>query len=346
MEIRDIDIEKIIIPEHRVRATFTPEQYAELKASIENHGFTIPILVKALPDGMYELIDGEHRIKIMKELGKTTIPANVIAADDRKATLLNILANTARGTQNPMDVAEALHRAHESGCSPEELAAACGHTVEWVQFYLSLVHLPDFYKDKLRSGELKVGHFRAVSKLPSVEEIDYALQMCLKHRWNVNVLEYYVNQRLRDIEKAKAAQDTSLLKAPEEPTYAEGLVAYGDCYTCKRKVNKADLFMPVICIDCRTLLEYVCDILGEPKEAMQTIYNALMMYKEMQAKAKRIGETEKQLAQVEPDQSAPEKEIKAEQPTGSMDLRDKIRILKEAGVPDELIIKYIMEGKS
>jgi len=344
MEIRDIDIEKIIIPEYRVRATFTPEQREELKASIKEHGFTIPILVRELPNGQFELIDGEHRIKIMQELGKTEIPANIISADDRKFTMLNILANTARGTQNPMDVAEALHRAHESGCSVDELAAACGHTTDWVDFYLSLVHLPDFYKDKLRTGELKVGHFKAVSKLPSIEEIDYALQQALTHKWGVKVTEYYVEQRLRDIERAEAARDEALLKPPEEPSYAEGLVAYGDCFTCKRKVNKADLYMPVICVDCRTLLEYICDVLGDPKEAIQHIYNALKQYTYEIKREKRIEATETALTQQEQQQVVAEAEQSSSAEKERIELKEKIRILKEAGVPEDKIIEYILKS--
>ena len=58
LKYEEIPIEKIIIPEQRARATFTEEQYNELKASIQTHGFTIPILVRDLGDGTYELIDG------------------------------------------------------------------------------------------------------------------------------------------------------------------------------------------------------------------------------------------------------------------------------------------------
>ncbi|MBW2674709.1 MAG: ParB N-terminal domain-containing protein [Deltaproteobacteria bacterium] len=103
MKVEEIPISDIIIPEERARATFSPEQNEELRASIEKNGFTVPILVRALDDGKYELIDGEHRIQVVSELGWDKIPAVVSELDDTRATLLNILANTARGSQNPMD---------------------------------------------------------------------------------------------------------------------------------------------------------------------------------------------------------------------------------------------------
>ena len=43
--VKEIPIDKIIIPETRARATFTEEQHQELMASIKNYGFTVPILV-------------------------------------------------------------------------------------------------------------------------------------------------------------------------------------------------------------------------------------------------------------------------------------------------------------
>jgi len=132
LEVKEIPISD----EKRARATFTDEQFEELKASIKTHGFTIPILVRKLDNGKYELIDGEHRIMAAKELGYTKVPAVITGGDEKKVTLLNVLANTARGTQNPMDVAEALSRAYKAGATIEELAAATGHTESWVKLYL------------------------------------------------------------------------------------------------------------------------------------------------------------------------------------------------------------------
>jgi len=291
VKVEEIPIDKIKIPEERARSSFTEEQHAELKASIQQHGFTIPILVKPLPDGSYELIDGEHRIQVAKGLGFEKIPAVITDADEKKATLLNILANTARGTQNPMDVAEALRRAYEGGATIEELAAATGHQTRWVKLYLTLTELPEEYKQALREGKLKVGHIEEAMRLPNPVEIDAALQSALVHGWNVKVLKYYVEQRMADLQRAQAAGNREFLETPPTPQYAETLVSYGDCMICKRKVNRADLSMPTICADCRTLLEYIVSQLGDPREAMQTIYNALNLYFDV-IRRKKKGELE------------------------------------------------------
>jgi len=278
MRVEKIPIDKIIIPEQRARATFDEEKLAELRASIEKHGFTVPILVRELPDGKYELIDGEHRLKIVKELGWKEIPATILKVDDAKATLLNVLANTARGTQNPMDVAEALKKARDVGLTEEELAAATGHDIKWVRLYLTLNELPDEYKEALRSGKLKVGHIKEAMRLQTPQEIAAALDSTLVHDWSVSVLKYYVDRRLEEIREAYEKGEPDKIAEPPKPEEAQQMVTYGDCMICRKKWPRKELMMPVICPDCRALLEYIIDQLGDPKKAINIVYEALKEY--------------------------------------------------------------------
>jgi len=284
MRVEEIPIDKIIIPEKRARATFTPEQFEELKASIRTHGFTIPILVKDNGDGTYLLIDGEHRIKAAKELGYEKVPAVITEGDEKKITLLNVLANTARGTQNPMDVAEALLRAKQAGATEEELAAATGHDIRWVRLYLALNDLPDEYKEALRSGKLKVGHIKECMRLNDPVEIDACLQSVLVHDWTVSVTKYYVDQRLETLRSIKKEGGNIEPPPPPTPEEAQEMVQWAECSICHRKVNRFDMRMPPICQDCYNLLEYIVSQLGDPREAMRTIYNALSLYFDMMKK--------------------------------------------------------------
>jgi len=278
VEVREIPISDIVIPEERARATFTPEQYEELRASIQTHGFTVPILVRPLENGKYELIDGEHRIQVAKDLGFEKVPAVITDADDKKATLLNVLANTARGTQNPMDVAEALRKAHDAGATIDELAAATGHDKSWVRLYLTLTELPDEYKNALRDGRLKVGHIREAMRLNDPVEIDAALQSALIHGWNVNVMKYYVDQRLQAIRRAREEGDMRVLEKPPTPEEAQEIVQYGECMFCHRMVPRDQLRMPVMCEEDYELLMWINEQIGPPDKAKWIIYNAVNMY--------------------------------------------------------------------
>jgi len=339
MKVEEIPIKDIIIPENRVRATFTDEQYQELKASIEKHGFNIPILVKDLGNGKYELIDGEHRIKVVKELGWDKIPAVIVEADSLKATMLNILANTARGTQNPMDVAEALKRAYDAGASVEELAAATGHTKDWVKLYLTLTELPDVYKNALRKGILKVGHIREAMRLPTPDEIAAALDTAINLHWDVKIMKYYVDRRLEELYRLQQKGESLENIEPPTPEEAERMVQYADCLFCGQKWPRKELYMPVMCPDCRSLLEYVIDQLGEPKKAMQTIYEAVKFYQEHKLKEKREAMVKERVEQEKKEEVKPKEkigELKILEELGlkkeDLELLVKIKKLKEIGL--------------
>jgi len=273
-----VETDLINVPAERVRATFTKEKHDELFSSMKNFGFTVPILITPKPGGMYDLIDGEHRILVAKELGITKVPAVIVEGDVKKVTLLNALANTARGSQNPMDVARALARCRDVGATADEMAAAYGHTREWVTFYLNLCELPDVYQAALHDEVLHVGHVRECLRLWNPEEIDACLGTAIQLRWKVEVTKNYVDQRMIRWQVAQASKDTAIVRAPPTVEEAREIVEYGDCLTCGRKIPRRDLRMPTICPECYELTQYVTGQLGPPKDAMQIIYEALQLY--------------------------------------------------------------------
>ncbi|MEM2370578.1 MAG: ParB/RepB/Spo0J family partition protein [Candidatus Bathyarchaeia archaeon] len=339
VRVEEILVESIVIPKERARSTFTPEQDAELEASIRTHGFTVPILVAPLPGGKYLLIDGEHRLNIAKRLGLGRVPAVITEPDEKRIALLNILANTARGTQDPMGVAEVLKKAKDAGATEEELAAATGHTIEWVRFYLTLNDLPDFYKEKLRSGELKVGHIRKAAELIVPAEIDAALRSALIHKWTVEELGYYVERRKPTVMKAYGSGSTEPPPPPPTPEEAAELTLYATCMGCQRSVDRRLMRMPQICEFCYTLLRYITDQFGDPREAMNTIYKAYMFYVDAMEKM-QAAEAQTQPSPVQATQQAQQMPTGQQAPTTqaetfdkeTLELALKIKRLKEAGL--------------
>ena len=286
--VKEIPIDKIIIPEQRARASFTEEQHQELMASIKNYGFTVPILVQDNKDGTYTLIDGEHRTLIAKELGYEKIPAVIVEADTKKATMLNVLANTARGTQNPMDVAEALQRALEAGATEEELAAATGHTVQWVKIYLSLTKLPEVYQKALREGKLKIGHIKQALRLPDAQEAAAALDAALSLSWDVKTMKYYVDQRIAELQTVMMMGGEGEVGPPPTVEEAKIKVQYRKCTHCRRNVKIDQIYSTFVCRDCLMLLDYVVKNLGTGEQAMRLIYDAVNFYNTYKDKVQQL----------------------------------------------------------
>ena len=278
MQVKDVVVDDIVVPESRARSTFSLEQEAELEASMRAHGFVVPILVSPLPDGKYLLIDGEHRLAVARRLGLKTVPAAVFEGDERRFSLLNILANTARGTQDPIGISEQLKKCVDAGLSEDELAAATGHTRDWVRFYILLNELSDDYKAKLKTGELKVGHIREALRLPNPVEVDAALQSTLIHNWDVAVLHEYVNRRLPELREIYREGEPEQLPPPPTPEEAKEMVEYRSCMACGRTVKNVDMRMPAICQQCYDFLNYFAQQFHDTGQAMETLYKAYTFY--------------------------------------------------------------------
>jgi len=164
MSLRKVKIDDIVIPEVRARSRWTEEQVQLLRASLGKFGVLQAPLVRPLPDGKYELIDGENRIKTAKEQGLEEIDVYVVEMDDKDASIANIMLNVARGQQDPIGVAVAIKKALDAGATVEEVAKAFNRTPHWVKFMVGLLDLPEEYQKALEEGKLNVSHIREATR--------------------------------------------------------------------------------------------------------------------------------------------------------------------------------------
>src|SRR3990167_8354285 len=77
MNLAEISIDLIKPNPWQPRKVFNEEALAELSASIKEHGILQPLVVVPLPDGMYQLIVGERRLRASKMAGLTKAPGLV-----------------------------------------------------------------------------------------------------------------------------------------------------------------------------------------------------------------------------------------------------------------------------
>jgi hypothetical protein len=89
--------------------------FRKLKNGIVAFGFVDPILVRKRKKGGYEIIDGEHRLKAMKELGRKTIAVKCIreSVSDADAQALTLTCNKVQGQHNAIAEAKILAALHK-----------------------------------------------------------------------------------------------------------------------------------------------------------------------------------------------------------------------------------------
>lgn len=72
-----------------------------MKESIRINGVIYPIIVRPIENDKYEIIAGHNRVRCARELGHTTIQANIIECDDDKATLIMLDTNLCQRDEIP-----------------------------------------------------------------------------------------------------------------------------------------------------------------------------------------------------------------------------------------------------
>lgn len=108
MDPQDVPVDSVHVRSLRMQRDVDASAIDRLKQSIEERGLLHPITVLRLPAGDYELVAGLHRLEAMKQLGRPTISALVLNADEDDARLLSIEENLARATLSEAATDEAI----------------------------------------------------------------------------------------------------------------------------------------------------------------------------------------------------------------------------------------------
>lgn len=160
------------------RKHFDEASLAELAQSIREKGVLQPILVRAVegePDA-YEIVAGERRWRAAQRAGVHDVPVVIGAFSEAEVLEIAIIENIQRTDLNPIEEAagyQALIR--EFGHTQERLAKTLGKSRSHVANMMRLLNLPDSVKEMLQSGQLTMGHARAM--LASDNPVELARQV-------------------------------------------------------------------------------------------------------------------------------------------------------------------------
>lgn len=145
------------------RRTFTSEELAELENSLKATGLLQPITVRSRPNGKYELVAGERRLRAATRLGWTEIPALIRDFDDQAMLTLALVENLQRSNLNPLEEAAGYERlVDEFGLTQQQVADVVGKDRTTITNLLRLLTLPPAVRQMLERGHLSAGHARAL----------------------------------------------------------------------------------------------------------------------------------------------------------------------------------------
>ena len=165
-----IPIDKIEANPFQPRKEFDEDALNELSQSIKQQGVITPVTVRQMPDGKYQLIAGERRIRASKLAGLKEIPAYVRVATDGQMMEMALVENIQRENLNAMEVAFSYNALmEECSLTHEQLSERLGKSRSVITNYLRLLNLPAETQLALQHDEISMAHARV---LAGVKDID------------------------------------------------------------------------------------------------------------------------------------------------------------------------------
>ena len=114
---------------------------AKLRAEIGQKGLCEPIIVRVRGEG-YEIVDGEHRWRICRDLGWPEVPCIVQDYDDSEAKIKTLQLNYMRGSVIPVKLAALIHDLSKE-IKLEDLTKRLPYEESVLTDHLELLKLPE-----------------------------------------------------------------------------------------------------------------------------------------------------------------------------------------------------------
>lgn len=218
--IQQVSVRQLRPNPYQPRKTFSTEGLEELTESIRQHGMIQPILVRKSLHG-YEIVAGERRWRAAKMARLKTVPVVVKEFSDEQVMEIALIENLQREDLNALEIAQAYDKLMQTfGLTQEELAAKVGKSRPHVANFLRLLQLPPQVQEMLSSGEVSMGHARALLGLADEQAQIRWAETVVREKMSVRQLEEEIQKQRQNVSretlrKKQPARSTNVINIEE-----------------------------------------------------------------------------------------------------------------------------------
>ncbi|MBW4611982.1 MAG: ParB/RepB/Spo0J family partition protein [Desmonostoc vinosum HA7617-LM4] len=230
-----LPIDQIRLPLKQPRRYLDPHKLAQLVKSISEYGLLEPVLVRPLPNGEYELVAGERRLRAAREAGLVEIPIVSHNLDKKQALQVALIENLQREDLNPVEETEAvldllalsleidtsevvsiLHQSFNTKQRGQELNQNVLIQIEKIESVLSelgrfnagtfrssrlpLLNLPDDTLSAIRRGEIEYTKAQVIARLKSEQQRSELLKIAIVENLTLSEIKAKVKELKSEIE--------------------------------------------------------------------------------------------------------------------------------------------------
>lgn len=191
-----VNIASIKTNPNQPRKIFKEKDLEELTESIKENGVIQPLIVTELPEGKFELVAGERRLRASKKAGLDHVPVIVKRATDREKMIMSIIENVQRSDLNCVEEALAYYQLmNEYNLTQEEVAKKLGKERSTIANFLRILNLPRPAIDLLQKEALSFGHAKILASLKEREDIIRLSNEAVLNGWSVRELEVAIKAK-------------------------------------------------------------------------------------------------------------------------------------------------------
>jgi ParB family transcriptional regulator, chromosome partitioning protein len=221
-EVKQIDVDDIIIGPYQTRKEFNTDSLRALSDSIKSTGLISPILVHINEDGKFVLLAGERRLRATKMAELSSIEAKIIPGDqisEEKKVFLTAYENLLREDLNPIELSRTYKLLiDKNNLSIDNLAHNIGKSSQYVRNYLKLLELSSDVQSLLEEKKLTEGQARHIHGLDSNDQLGKAREI-ISGSVSVRALEKEKRVYKRQVESGIEDEDDSFIL--EHPMFAD-----------------------------------------------------------------------------------------------------------------------------
>ena len=218
--IQKINISQIIPNPSQPRKNFKDGELKELSSSIKNQGLIQPIIVKPTTDNQFQIIAGERRWRACQLSGMHEVDCVIKDLHDTNVLEAALIENIQREDLNVIEEANAYKGLiNIKNINNDSLAKLIGKSPSYVSNILRLLELDNKIQEMVISGDLSMGHARALIGVPdAIDKAKQIVEKKLSVRQTEKITSEYKNNK-----KKKNLKDPNIVDLEKELSDKIGL---------------------------------------------------------------------------------------------------------------------------
>ena len=191
--IKEIFTDQIDDPEHAMRTGLDRNDLFELADNIKQNGLINPITVRP-KNNRYEVVAGHRRFSACKIAGIIKIQCVVRELDDNQTFAVMAAENLERADVDPVDEAIFIQKyIEQTNQTVAEVAKTLRRSASYVETRLAVGSMPDYMKEYLKSGALKLGAALALVQITKEDQRKMWVDMAARDGVSVAQAEYWLH---------------------------------------------------------------------------------------------------------------------------------------------------------